>query len=224
MRSVASPRLKVSGYVSIIYLPITSAQFFLGVAADLLYCPLDDTRLAKNGSYGRHILDRHPLRVIRIQRYRCAACHVTYSALPYDLRPYTAAIWTLTWTIWMWHVEAHQPWSTIQDWLRRHEMILDWRTLQRWQTRWRQGLPRILLDAHSIHRAAVGHSGTGTLGSPPATVSRRPMATVAAASGCGNGPPATPGCPAGGIARNQRITRMAPTHILCRGRLETALW
>jgi hypothetical protein len=131
--------------VSIIYLSITSAQFFLGVAADLLYCPLDDTRLAKNGSYGRHILDRHPLRVIRIQRYRCAKCHVTYSALPYDLRPYTAAIWTLTWTIWMWHVEARQPWSTIQDWLRQHGLILDGRTLQRWQARWRQGLPRILL-------------------------------------------------------------------------------
>ncbi len=141
----ASPRLKVSEYVSIIYLSITSDQFFLGEAVGVPCCPADDVRLAKNGTYWRHILDHHPLRVIEIQRYRCAKCHVTYSALPYDLRPYTAAIWTLTWTIWMWHVEAHQPWSSIQDWLRRHEMILDLRTLQRWQARWRKGLPLILL-------------------------------------------------------------------------------
>ena len=45
----------------------------------------------------------------------------------------------------MWHVEAHQPWSSIQDWLHRHEVILDLRTLQRWQARWRKGLPLILL-------------------------------------------------------------------------------
>jgi hypothetical protein len=131
--------------MSIIYLSITSDQFFLGEAGGIPHCPADDVRLAKNGTYWRHILDRHPLRVIEIQRYRCAKCHVTYSALPYDLRPYTAAVWTLTWTIWMWHVEAHQPWSSIQDWLRRHEMILDLRTLQRWQARWRKGLPLILL-------------------------------------------------------------------------------
>lgn len=131
--------------MAIIYLSFTSDQFVLGVTLGRLRCPADDVDLAKNGTYLRHILDRHPLRVIRIQRYRCATCHVTYSALPYDLRPYTAAIWTLTWTIWMWHVEAGQPWSTIQEWLARHGMILDLRTLQRWQARWRKGLPRILL-------------------------------------------------------------------------------
>ncbi len=131
--------------MAIIYLSITSDQFILGAPIDPPCCPADDVLLAKNGTYSRHILDRHPLRVIRIQRYRCVTCQVTYSALPYDLRPYTAAIWNMTWAIWIWHVEAHQSWSTIQRWLSKHAMCLDLRTLQRWQVRWRKGLPAILL-------------------------------------------------------------------------------
>ena len=59
-------------------------------------CPTDaDPVLVRNGTYTRPVQDGRGVYVLTIQRYRCCTCAITYSALPYDCRSYTANTWAL---------------------------------------------------------------------------------------------------------------------------------
>jgi len=159
--------------MAIIYLSYTSRQYPSGPRDERLICPVCPKEprisiLGKNGTYWRHILDARGLRRWHVQRYRCATCRTTFSALPYDLRPYTAATWALTWAIWVWHQEQQRAWSIIFAWLTQHGIPLHLRTLQRWQTRWAWGLPRIrqtivqwIAALWGTRAIAVWDTGTG---------------------------------------------------------------
>lgn len=72
------------------------------------------------------------------------------------------------------------------------------------------------------HCAALGQSRAGALGARAASVSSPPVAVVAAASGVTTQRQHRD-VPAG-TARDQRVRRVAPDHILCHGRSGTTNW
>ena len=129
--------------MAIIYLTLSSCQVRAGAVVEPLLCPQDHIVMAKNGSYTRHGCDGHGMWVISIPRFRCRQCRRTFSALPYDVRPYTAWTWAMTWTIWVWHQQRRQTWTQILAWFTLHVGVLHPRTVQRWQARWRRGLPTL---------------------------------------------------------------------------------
>lgn len=120
-------------------------QVLAGQTQENGFCPEDQVKLTKNGSYVRGIVSMSGGYSIRIQRYRCPKCKTTYSAIPYDLRPYTAATWALTWLVWISHMRRHRSWRWIEQILTDRGIQHHRRTLQRWQARWRLGLPQIVV-------------------------------------------------------------------------------
>ena len=133
----------------IIPLTIFSRQLFDQVPASAPVCPVDPNhRLLKNGTYTRHPDSIESDAVLTIQRYRCRACHTTYSALPYDLRPYSTATWGITLAAGaVWHEESHWTWKECLAWLQAHDLPYHLRTLQRWAARWRKAEPEIVRNA-----------------------------------------------------------------------------
>ncbi len=131
-----------------------------GAIVEPLQCPDDQIVMAKNGSYTRHRCDGHGIEILSIPRFRCRRCRRTFSALPYDLRPYTAWTWALTWAVWVWHHERHQTWTQILTWITLHIGVVHPRTVQRWQARWHRGLPTL---GNTILRWIADKWGTRTL-------------------------------------------------------------
>ena len=82
--------------MAIIALTLSLSQVLRGDRGPCPPCPTDaDHVLVRNGTYTRHVQDGRGVSVLTIQRYRCHTCAITYSALPYDCRPYTANTWAL---------------------------------------------------------------------------------------------------------------------------------
>lgn len=135
--------------MAIIPLTISSRQQFVEGSPSRPVCPVDpDHRLVKNGTYTRHADSIASDAVLTIQRYRCRACHTTYSALPYDLRPYSTATWGITLAVGgIWHGEYQWPWKDCVEWLQAHHLPYHLRTLQRWAARWRNAIPEIVRNA-----------------------------------------------------------------------------
>ena len=133
----------------IILLTIASRQLFIQVLPSDPVCPVDPShRLVKNGTYTRHADSIAPDTVLTIQRYRCRACDTTYSALPYDLRPYSTATWGITLAVGgVWREEHQWTWKDCLAWLQAHHLPYHLRTLQRWAARWRRTGPDIVQTA-----------------------------------------------------------------------------
>ena len=127
--------------MAIIYVTVSLRQALQGQWGPPPVCPVNgDHRMVRNGQYGRHGRDRTGSHRIIIQRSRCQDCAVTYSALPYDCRPYTAHTWPLVLALgWVWPRERHWTWARCQQWLTVHHLDLHLRTMQRWAARWRAG-------------------------------------------------------------------------------------
>ncbi len=107
----------------------------------------------------------HPTKFLIIQRYQCRACGATYSALPYDLRPYSRATWAVTLAAGLlWRVE--QGWTVAHclQWLDRHGFLYHQRTLERWAARWQTALPIIVQAAMQW---IVRHHGTRAVAAFP---------------------------------------------------------
>lgn len=134
--------------MAIIYLSINLRQQLDGVPSPLLVCPRGDHRLVKNGSYAREADSPAGIHSLRIQRFLCRTCGISYSALPYDCRPYTAATWPITLNLgWLWRAEKGWTWKQCLEWLEEHGLARHRRTLQRWAARWRAGLPQVIQRA-----------------------------------------------------------------------------
>lgn len=111
-------------------------------------CPRGAHRLVRNGSFVRLAEDGRGIYSLRIQRYLCRSCAVTYSALPYDCRPYTASTWAITTAVgWIWREEHQWTWQACHDWLKAHQIDHHQRTLERWASRWRAGRPTLIQRA-----------------------------------------------------------------------------
>ncbi len=96
-----------------------------------VYCPQDRRPLARNGRYARTVWDRTGAHEVVVQRYWCARCQRTYSALPWDLQPHRSVSRPSLWAVWGWRVRRHWPWARIEAWcLARFPLTR--RTLQRW--------------------------------------------------------------------------------------------
>ncbi len=135
--------------MAIIYVMVSLRQVLRGQWGPPPVCPVDsDHPLVRNGTNWRHARDHHGSHPIAIQRYRCRDCGVTYSALPYDCRPYTAHTWPLVWALgWIWPRDRHWTWARCQRWLAAHHLDLHLRTLQRWAARWRAGESLLIATA-----------------------------------------------------------------------------
>lgn len=112
-----------------------------------VYCPQDRTPLARKGRYARTVWDRDGAHAVVVPRYRCARCHRTDSALPWDLQPHRSLSRPGLWAIWGWRVRRQWAWARLEAWCRRRFPITR-RTLQRWVATVTAGLadlgPRLL--------------------------------------------------------------------------------
>ena len=100
-------------------------------AAPRLVCPVDQHPLARNGQFARTVWDGQGAHAVVIQRYRCAQCGTTYSALPWDLHPHRSVSRAVLWAIWGWRRCRQWRWARIAAWCApRFPVTL--RTLQRW--------------------------------------------------------------------------------------------
>lgn len=136
-------------YMAIILLPLSSRQLYAQLSAGSPVCPVDPNHpLVKNGTYTRHADSIAPDALLIIQRYLCRVCATTYSALPYDLRPYSTATWGVTLAVGaVWRVEFQWTWKDCLAWLAVHHLPYHLRTLQRWAARWRRAEPHIVRTA-----------------------------------------------------------------------------
>ena len=112
-----------------------------------VYCPQDGTALARNGQFGRTVWDRDGAHPVVIQRFRCARCRRTYSALPWDLQPHRSVSRPVLWAVWGWRIRRQWAWRRVWAWCLARFPITA-RTLQRWRatvTGWLARLgPRLL--------------------------------------------------------------------------------
>jgi hypothetical protein len=133
--------------MAIIYLTISLRQALQGQTGQRPDCPADPRHpLVRNGSFYRHAYTAQGVVRIRIQRYFCRSCHVTYSALPYDCQPHTAMTWALTLALLVW---KDRGWSTRRGyaWLAERRIDPHPRTMGRWTARWRAGLGAVVQRA-----------------------------------------------------------------------------
>jgi len=133
--------------MGIIALSISSRQQANGLTdPDDPVCPVNPGHpLVKNGHYWRHADTLPPDQWLTIQRYQCRACGTTYSALPYDLRPYSRATWAVTLAAGLlWRVEHGWTVADCLQWLESHGFPYHQRTLERWAVRWQTALPIIV--------------------------------------------------------------------------------
>ncbi len=135
--------------MAIIYLTVSSRQRWRGQTDRPLVCPRDSSHhLVKNGHYTRHADSLPPDAALVIQRYYCRSCATTYSALPYDLRPYSTASWGVTLAAGaVWRLEHRWTWTRCQQWLAAHGLPYHLRTLQRWHRRWQTAVPAVVQAA-----------------------------------------------------------------------------
>ena len=136
--------------LGIIVLSIASRQQANGLTdRNAPVCPGDPAHhLVKNGHYRRHADSLPANQLLTIQRYRCRACGTTYSAWPYDLRPYSRATWAVTLAAGLlWRVEHGWTVADCLRWLDSHGFLYHQRTLERWAGRWRTALPAIVQAA-----------------------------------------------------------------------------
>ena len=127
--------------MAIIHLVVSLGQVLQSHWGPHPACPTDASHsLVRNGTYTRHAQDGRGVYVLTIQRYRCRICAVTYSALPYDCRPYTANTWPLVLAVgWIWPQASHWTWKRCHQWLADHQVDAHQRTLERWAAHWRAG-------------------------------------------------------------------------------------
>lgn len=132
----------------IILLNITSRQLLHGRVPEAPQCPQDATHpLVKNGTYRRHA-DLLGKDTLTIQRYFCRACHQTYSALPYDLRPYSTVGWALMLAAsLLWRVTQGWTLERCLDWFAQRDLPYHRRTLERWRALWDVALPGVVQAA-----------------------------------------------------------------------------
>lgn len=136
--------------MGIIALAISSRQQANGlIDPDGPVCPVvPGHHLVKNGHYWRHADVLPSNKLLSIQRYQCRACGTTYSALPYDLRPYSRATWAVTLAAGLlWRVEHGWTVADCLRWLDSHGFLYHQRTLERWAARWQTALPVIVQAA-----------------------------------------------------------------------------
>lgn len=135
--------------MAIIALTLSLSQVLRGDRGPCPSCPTDaDHVLVRNGTYTRHVQDGRGVSVLTIQRYRCHTCAITYSALPYDCRPYTANTWALVLAVgWIWPQAYHWTWARCHQWLADHHIDAHQRTLERWAARWRAGAAIVIARA-----------------------------------------------------------------------------
>ena len=136
--------------MAIIYLTISSRQLQRGMQDPAPPVCLQDPahRLVKDGQYRRHADSIEAETLLVIQRYYCRACATTYSALPYDLRPYSTATWGVTIAVGLcWRAEHGWTWAACEQWLRAHQLPYHRRTIERWHARWQAALPHIIRTA-----------------------------------------------------------------------------
>ncbi len=145
--------------MAIIALTVSSRQQWKGtVDPHDPVCPADPAhRLVKDGQYTRHADALPAEATLVIQRYYCRSCATTYSALPYDLRPYSTATWGLVLAVGVvWRAEHGWTVEACRRWLERHGLPYHRRTLERWAARWRMALPAIVQAAAQWIAAYVG--------------------------------------------------------------------
>ncbi len=120
-----------------IYLTVSLRQALQGQTGPRPVCPVESHHtLVRDGTDMRHAQDGRGVYYLAIQRYRCQACGVTYSALPYDCRPYTSSTWPLVLAVgWIWHRVPGWTWEWCHQWLSDHQIDLHQRTLDRWAAR-----------------------------------------------------------------------------------------
>ena len=195
--------------MAIILLPISSRQLYTQLLAGSPVCPVDPNHpLVKNGTYTRHADSIAADAVLTIQRYLCRVCETTYSALPYDLRPYSTATWGVTLAVGaVWRVEFQWTWKDCLAWLEAHHLPYHLRTLQRWAARrathCTNGAP---MDCRPVWhpgrgRVARSHRGAGvplapTLASGAGPIPRPVTGAGSRAVSSGDGYPSQslPGC------------------------------
>ena len=134
--------------LGIIVLAIASRQQANGLTdRDAPVCPGDPAHhLVKNGHYRRHADSLPANQFLTIQRYRYRACGTTYSAWPYDLRPYSRATWAVTLAAGLlWRVEHGWTVADCLRWLDSHGFLYHQRTLD-------GTLGRALADRPAAHR------------------------------------------------------------------------
>lgn len=153
--------------VAIIYLTVSSRQLGLGMMDPVVpVCPHDSAhRLVKDGRYARHADSIPADATLVIQRYYCRSCATTYSALPYDLRPYSTATWGVTLAVGVyWRDEHGWTWADCHRWLQEHGLPYHPRTMERWHARWKVALPRIV---QATMDWVAQHPGTRALAAFP---------------------------------------------------------
>ncbi len=153
--------------MAIIYLTVSSRQVQRGMTDPTIpVCPYDPShRLVKGGRFSRHADSLPPDATLRIQRYYCRSCATTYSALPYDLRPYSTATWGVTLAVGVcWRAEHGWTWSDCHRWLQKHGLPYHRRTMERWQARWQKALPHIV---QATLEWIAKHAGTRALAAFP---------------------------------------------------------
>lgn len=133
----------------IIYLSASLRQVLDGQDGSPPSCPTDPHHaLVRNGTYARQVQGRIGWSTLVVQRYLCRTCAVTYSALPYDCRPYTAYSWAIVLAAgWIWPRERHWTWARCHAWLRQHQIDAHQRTVERWAARWRAGEAALIRTA-----------------------------------------------------------------------------
>lgn len=143
--------------MAIIALTVSLRQALRGEWGPRPSCPTDPQHpLIRNGTFLRQAGNSEvPL---RIQRYRCRPCAKTYSALPYDCRPYTSYLWPVVVAVgWIWPLEHRWTWRQCHRWLAENAMDVHQRTVERWAARWRAGNGPLLITAA---RWIAAHYGT----------------------------------------------------------------
>ena len=135
--------------MAIIPLTVSLSQVLQGDWGPRPICPTDPNHtLVRNGTYPRHVQDGRGVYVLTIPRYRCRSCAVTYSALPYDCRPYAAYTWAMVLAVgWIWPQASHWTWTRCHQWLAAHQIDAHQRTLERWAAQWRAGAPLVIQRA-----------------------------------------------------------------------------
>lgn len=136
--------------MAIISLTVSSRQQWEGSAdPSVPVCPTDPShRLVKDGQYTRHADSLPADATLVVQRYYCRACATRYSALPYDLRPYSTATWGVTLAVGVvWRTEHGWTVEACHRWLEAHGLPYHRRTLERWKARWQTALPAIIQAA-----------------------------------------------------------------------------
>lgn len=148
--------------MAIIALTVSSRQYVKGTVDPTdLVCPQDPShRLVKDGRYTRHADSLPPDTVLQIQRYYCRSCATTYSALPYDLRPYSTVTWGVMLAVGVVWRQRGWTWAACQRWLAVQGLPYHLRTLQRWAAGWQTALPAIVQAAL---RWIAEHLGTRAL-------------------------------------------------------------